>query len=110
MAEARATPAAPGLAEDHARLLRDIIDRIAPGAEVWIFGSRASGRARRFSDVDLLFTRPSSLSWQQRAQLRDAFEASELPFRVDVVESAGLAPGMADRIAAERRLLTRESG
>ena len=59
-------------------------------------------RPRPFSDLDLLFTEPSTLTWAQRAALRDGFEASCLPFRVDVVESAGLSGAVAERIQAER--------
>ena len=40
-----------------------------------------------------------------RADLQDAFEASDLPFRVDVVEVARLAPGIAQRVLAERAVL-----
>lgn len=94
--------ASVALSERQARTLRGIVDRVLPGAEVWVFGSRATGRARPFSDVDLLITRPVTLSWAERAELSDAFEASDLPFRVDVVDAAGLAPGMAERVAAER--------
>ena len=78
-----------------------IIEQVTPGAKVWIFGSRAIGKARPFSDLDLLFNEPSTLTWAQRAALRDGFEASCLPFRVDVVESAGLSGSVAERIQAE---------
>lgn len=66
-----------------------------------MFGSRAAGRARPFSDLDLLLVEPARLSWLQRADLRDQFEASDLPFRVDVVEAGSLASGMAERVASE---------
>ena len=82
--------------------VRQIIAEVIPGAQVWVFGSRATGKARPFSDLDLQVTQPARLDWAQRAALRDGFEASRLPFRVDVVESAGLAVGMAERIEAER--------
>lgn len=82
-------------------LVREIVERVVPGARVQVFGSRATGRARPFSDLDLLFVAPSALSWTQRADLRNAFEASALPFRVDVVEADELAPGMAQRVRAE---------
>ena len=82
--------------------MRQIIAQVIPGAQVWVYGSRATGKARPFSDLDLLVTQPPRLDWAQRAALRDGFEASRLPFRVDVVESAGLAFGMAERIEAER--------
>jgi predicted nucleotidyltransferase len=39
--------------------VRDIIDAVIPGAAVSVFGSRSTGRARPYSDLDLLFTRPA---------------------------------------------------
>ena len=90
------------LSQEQLHDVRQIIEHVTPGANVWIFGSRATGKARPFSDLDLLFTEPSKLTWAQRAALRDGFEASRLPFRVDVVESAGLSGVVAARIKAER--------
>ncbi len=81
--------------------VRQLIDTVLPGAAVAVFGSRATGRARPFSDLDLLLIDPPRLTWRQRADLRDAFEASELPFSVDLVEAAGLAEGMTPRVMAE---------
>ena len=98
-------PTGVALTEAQARTVRAIIDSVLPDAEVWVFGSRATGHARPFSDLDLLLTQPHSLSWLQRADLRDAFEASELPFRVDVVEAEGLSGGVEARVLAERVLL-----
>lgn len=89
------------LTPDHARTVRGVIDSVIPGAQVHVFGSRATGRARPFSDLDLLVVEPARLSWLQRADLRDRFEASDLPFRVDVVEAEGLPEGMAERVASE---------
>lgn len=89
-----------------ARSVRRTLDAILPGAEVWVFGSRATGRARPFSDLDLLLTHPPRLNWAQRAALRDAFDESDLPFRVDVVEAGTLAPGVAQRVDAEKVLLS----
>lgn len=83
------------------RLVRQLVDRVLPGATVAVFGSRATGRARPHSDLDLLFIDPPRLDWAQIADLRDAFEASELPFAVDLVEAAGLPEGMAKRVLAE---------
>ena len=89
------------LSAEQLRLVRQLLHRVLPGAAVAVFGSRATGRARPFSDLDLLVCDPPRLSWAQRADLRDAFEASALPFSVDVVELAGLAEGMRQRVQAE---------
>lgn len=90
------------LTRAEARTVVGIVERVVPGAVVHVFGSRATGRARPFSDLDLLVSEPTQLTWAQRADLRDLFEASDLPFRVDVVEARGVPAGMAERIAAER--------
>jgi uncharacterized protein len=73
--------------------------------QAWVFGSRATGHARPYSDLDILISQPQPLDWRARADLGDAFEASSLPFRVDVVEESRLAPGIAQRVLAERRPL-----
>jgi predicted nucleotidyltransferase len=74
-------------------------------AKAWVFGSRATGRARPYSDLDILITSSAPLDWRARADLQDAFEASNLPFRVDVVEESRLAPTLAPRVLAERQYL-----
>jgi len=86
-------------------LVRQLIDSVLPGARVSVFGSRATGHARPFSDLDLLFTAPPRLTWLQRADLRDAFEACALPFGVDLVELDGLAEGMRQRVLGEAQPL-----
>jgi predicted nucleotidyltransferase len=73
--------------------------------KAWVFGSRATGRARPYSDLDILISSAAPLDWRARADLQDAFEASNLPFRVDVVEEARLAPSLAPRVLAERQYL-----
>jgi predicted nucleotidyltransferase len=83
------------------QLVRRLIERVVPGAVIAVFGSRATGRARPHSDLDLLFIDPPRLGWAQRADLRDLFEASDLPFAVDLVDAAGLPQGMAQRVMAE---------
>ena len=90
------------LQPEHAQIVRKVFDTVLPGAQVWVFGSRATGKARPFSDLDLLITQPSKRTWAQRADLSDAFEESALPFLVDVVPISVLAPGFAERVNRER--------
>jgi predicted nucleotidyltransferase len=88
-----------------ARAVRQILDAELPDTPVAVFGSRATGRARPYSDLDLLVLKPVRLTWAQRARLRDAFEFSDLPFRVDIVEEGELSAAVADRVRKERRPL-----
>lgn len=82
-----------------------ILRRHVPQAQAWVFGSRATGRARPYSDLDILLASPSRLSWEQRAQLHDAFEASDLPFKVDLVEANDLSGETSERVRSEMRPL-----
>ena len=88
-------------------ILRSVLKQtsLKTPVEAWVFGSRATGRERPYSDLDILISSPTPLDWRARADLQDAFEASNLPFRVDVVEEARLAPAIAPRVLAERRYL-----
>jgi hypothetical protein len=52
--------------------------------------------------LDILIARPHPLDWRERIDLSDAFEASDLPFHVDIVEAYLLAAGMRERIFLER--------
>lgn len=83
-----------------------ILRRHLPHVQAWVFGSRATGRARPFSDLDILLTQPASLTWDQRARLRAEFEASELPFTVDLLEAQQLKGEFAERVKAEMQSLT----
>ena len=102
---ASAAEPAVDLSQSQQALVRRLINGVLPGARVAVFGSRATGRARPHSDLDLLLLDPPRLTWAQRADLRDAFEASDLPFNVDLVEAEGLAEGMVQRVQAEARAL-----
>lgn len=95
------TALVPCLSAEQLAVVQRVLRQVLPGAQVAVFGSRATGRARPFSDLDLLVSDPPRLTWAQRADLRDAFEASHLPFGVDVVELDGLADGMRQRVLAE---------
>jgi len=92
----------PMLDEAQRRKVRIIVANANVDARVFVFGSRATGAARPFSDLDLLIEAGAALTWQQRAALRDAFEASDLPFRVDVVTVDELADGFRARVMQER--------
>lgn len=100
-------PTAPRalLTGEQRQRVRAIIDAVVPGAQVRVFGSRSTGRARPYSDLDLLLVSPSRLDWITRAELRDRFEASELPFRVDLVDAEGLSPSLRGRVQAEAQPL-----
>ncbi len=68
--------------------VRAILRAHLGGHEVRAFGSRVTGRARRHSDLDLAVMGSEGVSWQTLARLREAFEESDLPIVVDVIDWA----------------------
>lgn len=80
------------LSPQHLETVRGILMRNAPGVPVYAFGSRATRRARKFSDLDLALTPEQSLDWRVLAHLREAFEESDLPITVDVIDWTQVSP------------------
>jgi len=68
-----------------------VLARLLPGREVRAFGSRVTGRAKRFSDLDLAVLGPR-LPSSTLMDLADAFRESDLPFKVDVIEWESAQP------------------
>lgn len=67
-----------------------ILARHVPEYDVYAFGSRVAGSARKASDLDLAVMTEKPLDTLRRADLKEAFSESDLPFKVDIVEWAGI--------------------
>lgn len=70
----------------HFETVQHILAKHVPGCEVRAFGSRVKWTAKDYSDLDLAVVGSKPLSWKQRGQLAEAFEESDLPMRVDVLD------------------------
>ncbi len=91
------------LSAEERRLVLSILTAELPAeTEAWVFGSRATGRARRYSDLDLAIDAGRPLTWDELARLGDAFRESDLPFRVDLVDWHGIGEGFRQVLAAKR--------
>ncbi|MCG0999069.1 nucleotidyltransferase family protein [Acetobacter persici] len=71
--------------EERAIVLR-ILNEIVPDREVRVFGSRVTGKAKPFSDLDLAIIGNEPLSLGTRARLEEAFSESQLPWKVDIID------------------------
>ena len=92
---------------DHRRLVLDILRAHLPrNTKTWVFGSRATGRARRYSDLDLAVNAGRRLTLDEIAGLREAFSDSDLPYKVDLVDWHSVDDQWRQSIVAERAALT----
>ncbi len=76
------------LTERERDMIRGIISGIIPSFRVGVFGSRVTGRARKFSDIDLVVFTETPLAYDVTARLKEAFSESDLSFRVDITDWA----------------------
>lgn len=74
------------LSTEQLETVKQILETLGGGHEVWAYGSRVKGDARKYSDLDLVIKGPQRIEQDVLFRLKDAFEASDLPFRVDVLD------------------------
>lgn len=67
-------------------IVRAILADHVPGAKAWVYGSRVLGTAKRFSDLDLAIEDEHELAIETWAALRHAFQESDLPITVDLLD------------------------
>lgn len=59
---------------------------LPPGVTAGVFGSRAGGTPKPWSDLDLVLAGPEPLPLSLIAALLEAFDESALPWKVDLVD------------------------
>jgi type I restriction enzyme S subunit len=73
-------------------IVRSILRKHVPDREVWAFGSRAKWTAKEYSDLDIAIVGDKPLSLSLMAELKEDFQDSALPFKIDVVDCAAITP------------------
>ena len=88
-------------------ILQAILAGIAVrGIQIWAFGSRVTGTARRYSDLDLAVQTEACLDRDLLGRLQEALSESDLTIKVDLVDLADVAPAFRRRIERDGILLT----
>ena len=69
------------LAVDKAILVKHV-----PDANVWVFGSRATGKPQKYSDLDLCIRAGQALGLNVMRAMAEDVSDSDLPWKVDIVD------------------------
>jgi predicted nucleotidyltransferase len=85
----RAIDISPGALAIVSSILRT---HLPAGTRAWVFGSRAIGGARRYSDLDLALEADQPISLDQIAAVSTELSESDLPFKVDVLDLRTIEP------------------
>jgi len=67
-------------------MIKNILVIHVPECEVWVFGSRVTGKARKYSDIDLVLIGKEKLEWHLMEAVRNDLSESDLPFMVDLLD------------------------
>jgi predicted nucleotidyltransferase len=83
------------------RLVLDLLRKHVPKRRVVVFGSRVTGRAKPFSDLDLAILGEGPIESHVLSALAEDFDESSLPFRVDIVDWSTTAPSFREIISRD---------
>jgi len=72
--------------EAEIKIVKEIIEKYAADCRVYVFGSRVKNTVKKTSDLDLLFEAPQKLGFLRIQEIKEAFQESDLPYRVDVID------------------------
>ena len=98
------TPPAIDVTAAERRTVLALLERYLPNTAVWAYGSRVKWTSRPASDLDLVaFARPEQSV--RVAELREAFEESDLPFAVDLFVWDEVSEGFRKHVEAEYLVL-----
>ena len=75
-----------------------ILRTFVPGCKVRAFGSRVSGEAQKFSDLDLAVEGEKTLEIATIAKLKEAFSESDLPIKIDILDWNSISDRMRKHI------------
>ena len=72
--------------------VKRILAQHVPRCEVRAFGSRINQTAKAWSDLDLAIVGPAKLEQHALYDLKEAFEESDLPICIDVLDWHTISP------------------
>ena len=81
--------------------LRKILGPFQSTSQVFVFGSRARGDHRPYSDIDILVRGPKDPAILSRARIQ--LDESDIPYKVDLVHESDLAEDYRYQILSDLR-------
>ena len=93
----------------HLATIRSILAEYVADCEVRAFGSRVIGPAKEHSDLDVAVVAGNKMKRRTKMLLREAFEESDLPFRVDVIDYSAVSDEFRAIIDAKYEILQKNN-
>lgn len=76
-----------GLEERHVNFIKETLKKYIPNpsAKFYVFGSRAKGKHKEYSDIDIAIDCPDFTA-KTKSKLELEFENSTFPYEVDIID------------------------
>ncbi|MEI8348343.1 MAG: nucleotidyltransferase domain-containing protein, partial [Pseudomonadota bacterium] len=94
-----------GLTKEHLDILRSALGKVFnkdSHVKVFLFGSRATGKHKQYSDVDLAFKSKDKELDSKLGKLQEILEESDLPCKVDLVRWDNLVEAYIPQIKKQK--------
>lgn len=66
--------------------LIDLLGVLFPGAQIYLYGSRANGTFRNLSDIDLAVDANQTINRSELSEARSILEAVHMPYKIDLID------------------------
>lgn len=83
------------------RKIVGILSVLFPEAKIYLFGSRATGKARDTSDIDIALDAGEPLAWVRTGEARSMFAESNIIQSIDIVDLNEVPENMRQMILKE---------
>ncbi len=93
------------LSREQIKEIFECVHRFAPGAGLFVFGSRARADSDPGSDLDMLVKWETPLSNLQMSNIKEALSLSNLPFSVDIQDYSQVDANFLESIKADLKSL-----
>jgi predicted nucleotidyltransferase len=87
--------------------IKDMLRQVLTGCEVYQFGSRATGRYRDVSDIDMGVLAPRDIS-REHSIAREMLVESDIPFTVDLVDLSATSREFVEEVQRESILVWKD--
>lgn len=84
--------------KEHKECISIILKKHFPQARIVLFGSRATGKNRPGSDIDISIDEGKAIDFSRIAQARDELEESSIPYKIDLVDYATMTPEFREEV------------
>lgn len=98
-----------GISDSNKELIISIFKKVLRTGQtlkIFIFGSRATGTYKPYSDIDFYVEAEPKMTLEQQSTLYDLFEESDLPYKVDLVTKENLLPAFKYNIDSTKKEFT----